>query len=405
MTQYYKIISRKNFIEQGYIPNYENASDFEDRNYDVPLNGISNHIFENLSVGNYVGIMLKSKKTSKCETFIETPHIDERNKQEPLLNICINLNILEEHFYPIAKIQNLKIHLGSQIFLNMDENSNPMILFHALSIQNFNMTHKVETFILKKTSVIGMIFSPEKITKIKYKLVGKNIQKHKEMKTKYSFIKETFSAFGIERKLINGTLTKDDFPFEKDITLYNMILQDDNEYGFDMTEYFIKFYEFISNNFAKLVEIFGEEFIEAQGNIDKYYAQIDNLHKECMEVLPEQVELVATHGYYKQAHLSKYDGEYNKDEHISQTNITKINYDQIYRVIGLDEKYYMKFTSKISDWGGQILPEEIRSMIGTGDFVRVPIYTKKDDKEKIFALPYFLIIKKNIRNKSFGNGE
>lgn len=113
MTQYYKIISRKNFIEQGFIPNYENASDFEDRKCDVPLNGISNHTFENLSVGNYVGIMLKSKKTSKYETFIETPHIDEQNKQEPSLNICINLNILEEHFYPIAKIQNLKIHLGS----------------------------------------------------------------------------------------------------------------------------------------------------------------------------------------------------------------------------------------------------------------------------------------------------
>ena len=144
------------------------------------------------------------------------------------------------------------------------------------------------------------------------------------------------------------------------------------------------FYEFIENNKIKLIELFGIEFIVQQGTLKICESHLDYIYLSALNDLPNELLINITYNNYD------CEKDYTLEKPNIIPNIDCICFEHIFRYLGTDNIFHMKKTNHVSDWGGQILPENTKFLLDIDDCVRIPIY----ESNKCYYALYFDLLKK-----------
>jgi len=357
----YKIIQRNQLYQKD--SQSLHYSVFPDRNYNVPLCGISNYI-NDIQINDYVSIILKSK------TRVNTNFIPNSK------GICNTISTyngsyypMEEHFFQVIKVKKHEISLKKVYIDNK-------ILLHE-GMNSFEKSIQINKNELEKNE----------ICKIWTNFNHNIIQIDKKWFHQHKELEDFYISYNMRHKIMDGFNNNN---YTKDILL---LIKHYTEYYFDNDilndSFFYEYYELLEKNKNEIIKHIDIHLIENQGSIELIKKHLENKTNEMFEILPENIVLNIDYEY-------NYSNELK--EPLIKHNITKIDKQNIYRVIKRDKKIYMKKTTQICDWSGKIIPNEIRYMLDEGGIVRMMIYEEKEDDNEEKYLIYFELLKKLNEN-------
>jgi len=360
----YRIIHRgyKNKYNEIDNPDTENDDgQFDDRDYNKPLCGISN-LSDDLKIGDIIGVKLQIEY--KEDYFFPTKFLKQEYsdlysnipiKSEPIM-------YTEEHLFRIISILDNNSFNVEKVYLDNK------IIIHEY-YKNVDTWRKVNKDHITEYDLIDMFYCG----KIYYsESDGFCTQCTDWTKFKSDKIKDCLNDLrhATKKGVIRGCMaTFNRYAISKS---YKYFYSENNDWIKD-------YYDIITKNMDIIEKYFTTEEIESIGTYEKYLYEYNNktLYNIIYGKMPELIDYNLEISDFEEHQYEAYLGN-PKIIH----NIDKINYSDIYRVYKKDPNYHTKKTTTISDRCGNIYNEEVRKLIKVGDIVRLPIYINVENKEE-----------------------
>jgi hypothetical protein len=157
-------------------------------------------------------------------------------------------------------------------------------------------------------------------------------------------------------------------------------LRDDEDH-----EVLKRFFGIIEQHRAEIVGIFGEDWFVSIGTYEKIVGEFNALVETVKGILPERVKTAVWYDFWRTACLAP--------PEIDAESISRLKKIEIFRVYKADPDYALSATKTVTNWGGIILPEKIRTELRPGNLVRVSLRVKEDSEEKNWGnVIYFTLL-------------
>jgi hypothetical protein len=133
-----------------------------------------------------------------------------------------------------------------------------------------------------------------------------------------------------------------------------------------------RFYQSLMDYRDLIINYLGEEQLAHFGTLDALKENNHRLYEQIVSLLPAKV-------------ADCVDNSFSMDCQLSLPNIihdiTVLKLSQIFRVYRPDSHYFMKRCETVTDWGGMIIPEDVRYQLQPGNIVRLYMGEKLSGEE------------------------
>lgn len=366
MGKQYRIIKRTD------RKNVSNCSiDFYPRNPLVPLVGCSDATNLMPRVGDIIGVIFQStlptKKRFEASCSLLPDSVLEGFHREG------RYYIREEHFFRVSKL------LGNTSRMEVEK----------VFMDGMKIIHKIahETFSHEETTAVANIKQ--------YRLLKEFME---EGANGYCAITDisverTLDTFVLRKatewvKLFSKeetarSMDKDSLMKLRPYKTYKQLLVDlEHE---NTNKVLNEFLSSVEEHRSYLVEVLGEEVVNDFGSLPLIIQAMDEHYTKLVDKLGENIKVNVEYSLNISPHLA--------EAEIMQ-NLKQIKQSQVFRIYDVDRMYCMLPTATVSDWGGGILPESIRSHIKAGCTVRAYLssYEKNEYDRYSDRVIYFKLL-------------